>query len=93
MTPEEELDSLQESIDSCNEAIHDMTAQRRAAEKRLFDLKFNRDNPVTMAILAARHLDPEEGVMRAGHVVMPADISAVRTVLRFVSAHKECELR
>lgn len=92
MTPEEELDAYQRTIDACNAVIADRMTVRAAAEKKLFNLRYNRDNPVRMTILAARHLDPEEGVMRAGHVVMPADISAVRTVLGFVSAHKECEL-
>jgi hypothetical protein len=39
-----------------------------------------------MVILAGRHLDPEEGVMRSGHLVTDEDESALRTVLRFVAA-------
>jgi hypothetical protein len=93
VTPEEEIDAYQRTITACNDVISDRIAVRKAAERKLLDLKRNRDSPVAMVILAARHLDPEEGVMRAGHVVTPADVSAVRTVLRFVSARKECELR
>jgi len=91
MTPEEEIDHLQRQVRLFNECVADLTAQRKAVESRLFDLKYSRDNPVAMTILAARHLDPAEGVMHAGRVVMPADISALQTVLRFVAAHKECE--
>jgi len=39
-----------------------------------------------MVVLAARHLDPEEGVMRAGHVVTESDEAALRTVIRYVAA-------
>ena len=41
--------------------------------------------PSSMVTLAARHLDPEEGVMRAGHVVTESDEAALRTVLRYVA--------
>jgi hypothetical protein len=45
-----------------------------------------------MVILASRHLDPEEGVMRGGHVVTAEDEAALRTVLRFVAtAHRSGE--
>lgn len=33
------------------------------------------------ALAAARHLDPAQGVMRAGHVVDETDIAALRQVL------------
>jgi hypothetical protein len=39
--------------------------------------------------LAARHLDPEKGVMRSGHVVNAADIAAVTRVLAVASAWLE----
>ena len=42
--------------------------------------------PSGVVLLACRHLDPEEGVMRSGHVVTGDDEAALRTVLRFVSA-------
>lgn len=42
--------------------------------------------PSAMVVLAARHLDPEEGVMRAGHVVTESDEAALRTVIRYVAA-------
>ncbi len=38
-----------------------------------------------MLLLAARHLDPEEGVMRSGHVVDSADIAALRKVLSVIA--------
>lgn len=37
-------------------------------------------------LLAGRHLDPAEGVMRPGHVVTESDTAALRTVLGAVSA-------
>lgn len=90
MTPEEEIDHLQRQVRLFSEAVADLTAQRKAAEGRLLDLKYNREHPVAMAILAARHLDPDEGGLHVGGVVMPADLAAIRTVLRFVAAHREC---
>ncbi len=41
--------------------------------------------PSSMVVLAARHLDPEEGVMRTGHVVTDSDESAIRTVTGYVA--------
>lgn len=40
----------------------------------------------SMLLLAARHLDPTEGVMRPGHVVTDSDLSALGKVLGAVSA-------
>jgi hypothetical protein len=37
--------------------------------------------------MAGRHLDPEEGVMREGHIVDGTDLSALRKVLTVVAAH------
>jgi hypothetical protein len=88
VTPEEETEACQRTISECNAVVRDRIAVRRAAERELAALEAR----IEFVILAARHLDPTEGVMCAGHVVTGADIMAVRTVLGFVSAHKDCEL-
>lgn len=41
--------------------------------------------PSAFVILAARHLDPSEGGMQAGHVVTDSDVSAIRTVIGYVA--------
>lgn len=38
-----------------------------------------------MLLLAARHLDPGEGVMQVGHVVTASDVAAIRKVLDAVA--------
>jgi hypothetical protein len=48
------------------------------------------DQPAISAFalrLAGQHLDPEEGVMRIGHVVTQEDMGALRVVLRAASAY------
>ncbi len=90
MTPEEEIKVLRRRIAGFNEGVSSMIAQRHEAQERIVALEARRNVNTEFVILSARHLDPEEGVMRAGHVVTSADIMAVRTVLGFVSAHKDC---
>jgi hypothetical protein len=41
--------------------------------------------PSAFVVLAARHLDPAEGAMQAGHVVTDSDESAIRTVTGYVA--------
>lgn len=41
--------------------------------------------PSDWVIMAARHLDPEEGVMRAGHVIDDTDVQALNVILRLVA--------
>jgi len=41
--------------------------------------------PSAFVVLAARHLDPTEGVMQAGHVVTDSDVAAVHKVISYVA--------
>jgi hypothetical protein len=90
MTPEDELALLRRRITGFNAAITDLMSQRHEAQDRIADLERKLAYPVATVVLAARHLDPEEGVMREGHAVTWPDVVALRTVLGFVSAHHEC---
>lgn len=38
-----------------------------------------------LVLLAARHLDEEEGPCKLGHALTTADLAAIRTVLRYVA--------
>lgn len=90
MTPEDELAAHRRRIARFNEGITSMIAQRHEAQDRVAALERRLAHPVSTTVLAARHLDPEEGVMQVGHVVTRSDIAAMQTVLGFVSAHREC---
>lgn len=87
--PGAEEAALQASISQVNGEIAVLMASRRDLERRVYNLRHKPSR--SMLRLAAKHLDPSEGVMREGRVVEYADVAAVRKLIDFVAAHIECE--
>lgn len=80
----------QGAISLIDRTIADLMAERRKHEQRVFEL---RDKRVAngWVVLAAKHLTLGEGPVFAGYTMTETDVSALRTVIDFVSRHKDCE--
>jgi hypothetical protein len=84
---EAELEIQERRINTINREIADLMTQRHKAEQKVFNLKHRLPN--STVVLAARHLD--ERNIGNGSQLNSTDASALRTVLKFVAAHRECE--
>jgi hypothetical protein len=82
MTPDLEIEMLNEQVNLLNRTISDLMRQRNKATDRIFEL---RNPPPTnqMLRLAGRHIS--DLVMYEGHTVSDADIAALRKLIDYVS--------